>query len=95
MKSGRIPGCENSDFYFSIDTAFWVHLFYFTESKKTMIALSSPLNAHQIRFFLLLAPKTLQNGISLKIGGVCPRFLVSHSVMISVHVSLHFRGGAY
>ena len=31
MKSGRIHGCENSDFYISIDTAFWVHLFYFTK----------------------------------------------------------------
>ena len=29
--TGIIPGCENSDFYISIDTAFWVHLFYFTE----------------------------------------------------------------
>ena len=28
---GMTPGCENSDFYISIDTAFWVHLFYFTE----------------------------------------------------------------
>ena len=24
-------GCENSDFYISFDTAFRVHLFYFTE----------------------------------------------------------------
>ena len=29
--TGRIHGWENSDFYISIDTAFWVHLFYFTE----------------------------------------------------------------
>ena len=29
--TGMTPGCENSDFYISIDTAFWVHLFYFTE----------------------------------------------------------------
>ena len=29
--TGMAPGCENSDFYISIDTDFWVHLFYFTE----------------------------------------------------------------
>ena len=29
--TGMTTGCENSDFYISIDTAFWVHLFYFTE----------------------------------------------------------------
>ena len=29
--TGMTPGCEISDFYISIDTALWVHLFYFTE----------------------------------------------------------------
>ena len=29
--TGMTPGCENSDFYSSIDTAFCVHLFYFNE----------------------------------------------------------------
>ena len=29
--TGMTPGCENSDVYISIDTAFWVYLFYFTE----------------------------------------------------------------
>ena len=29
--TGMTPGCENSDFYISIDADFWVHLFYFTE----------------------------------------------------------------
>ena len=29
--TGMTPGCQNIDFYISTDTAFWVHLFYFTE----------------------------------------------------------------
>ena len=29
--TGMTPGCKNSDLYISIDTAFCVHLFYFTE----------------------------------------------------------------
>ena len=29
--TGMTPGCENTDVYISVDTAFWVHLFYVTE----------------------------------------------------------------
>ena len=63
---------------FQLIQSFGCNYSILLSKKKSMNALSNPLNAHQIRFSWLLAPKTLQNGIFLKIGGVCPRFLVSH-----------------
>ena len=76
--TGMTPGCQNSDFYISIDTAFRVHLFYLLSKKKVNVSIFKSIKCTSDKIFLTFGTKTLQNGIFLKIGGVCPRFLVSH-----------------
>ena len=49
-------------------------------SKKVKVNVSTfqSIKCTSDKIFLTFGTKTLQNGIFLKIGGVCPRFLVSH-----------------